>query len=649
MPETSTGSIGEAFSAIATRRLSRRGFMAGAAGVALMMTGCERLFGEAEKSETAGAAGSSSPETGARVLTFKDLPQTLSRDQAIADGYKASPLIRWGDAVLANAPAFDPAAPSAEAQAAQFGFNNDFIGYLPLPRGSQSSDHGLLWVNHEYALVESMFAKDAAGERSPAHTAIEKAAHGGSVIEVKRENGAWRVVENSPYARRVTVETAFAISGPCAGHERLKTSGDPSGTLAYGTVNNCAGGVTPWGTVLSGEENFNGYFGGALPAGSKEGGYDDRLGIRETATYPWFRDDPRFDRSKEPNEKNRFGWVVEIDPYEPQAQPVKRTALGRFKHEGATSVIAPDGRVVVYMGDDQANEYIYRFVSAKVYDPSKPGMGQGLLDEGTLSVAVFDEKRVTWVPLVFGQGKLTAENGFVSQADILIDTRRAAELLGATPMDRPEDIETNPVNGRVYAVMTGNPNRTEGDIHPANPRNWNTYGHVIEMIPPGSAEGKADHAADSFAWDILLLAGRAANPAQFPETPRWSARYGAGTQVAMLNPDNCAFDPFGRIWFATDQVLDQELTGVPDGLFACAVDGAERAVVKFFYACPLHAELCGPCFTPDGTTLFVSVQHPAQDEKIKPDETYWPDFKAGMPPRPAVVVITRADGGPVGG
>jgi hypothetical protein len=275
-------------------------------------------------------------------------------------------------------------------------------------------------------------------------------------------------------------------------------------------------------------------------------------------------------------------------------------------------------------------------------------MEQGLLDEGTLFVAHFEEGALEWRPLVYGEGPLTNDNGFASQADVVIEARRAADLVGATPMDRPEDVETNPVTGHVYAVLTGNPERPAEKVDAANPRSWNQFGHILELIPPRAANGAPDHGAAVFTWDVLLLAGFENMTPESDQNPGASARYGAGTKVALLNPDNCAFDPKGRMWIGTDQA-DQTATQKPDGLFACELEGEGRAVVKFFYACPAGAELCGPAFTPDGKTLFVSVQHPADDEAIDASRTYWPDFTPGLPPRPSVVVITREGGGPIGG
>jgi secreted PhoX family phosphatase len=442
------------------------------------------------------------------------------------------------------------------------------------------------------------------------------------------------------------------VAGPAAGHERMKTKADPSGRQVIGTINNCSGGVTPWGTVLTAEENFNNYFGGD-PAQTPEAANHKRLGIKGKSRYSWSRFHERFDVEKNPNEPNRFGWVVEIDPYDPQSTPIKRTTLGRFKHEAATCVVAPDGRVVVYSGDDEAFEYIYRFVTANKFNAGNPAANRHLLDEGTLSVAKFDETgTLRWIPIVFGQGPLTPANGFNSQADVLIDTRRAADLLGATPMDRPEDVESNPVNGRVYVMLTNNNTRKPDQVSKLHPRATNLYGHIIELLPPGS-EGSdgargAMHTADEFRWEVLLLAG---NPAK----PEHGARYHPDTEKHgnwLAAPDNCCFDNRGRLWITTDQGSGQRKTDIPDGVYACDVNGAGRGLTKFFYACPRDAEMCGPAFTPDNRTLFVAVQHPGEykDSTFDNPSTRWPDFdfKGNTPPRPSVVAITREDGGVIG-
>ena len=280
------------------------------------------------------------------------------------------------------------------------------------------------------------------------------------------KDGKWSIVEDSPLNRRITANTEMSVSGPAAGHALMKTSADATGTKVLGTSYNCSGGVTPWGTVLTCEEGVSDIFGGD-PKKAPIADILDRYAFDGSDIYGRARFHDRFNLDKEPNEANRFDWVVEIDPYDPNSKPVKRTALGRMSHEASTVVLNKDGRVVVYMGDDDYFEYMYRFVSNKPYDPANPASGNNLLDDGVLSVARFDaDGTMTWLPLVHGQGKLTAENGFADQAEVLLKTRFAADALGATPMDRPEDIETNPVTGRVYAVMTKNKKRDQSKVNP---------------------------------------------------------------------------------------------------------------------------------------------------------------------------------------
>jgi len=582
---------------------------------------------------------------GSSTLNFKEVKQGVDEKLHVAEGYDAQVLIRWGDKVLPDAPAFDPTKQTAAAQAKQFGYNNDFVGYFPLPFGTKNSDSGLLVVNHEYTIPFLMFAgmteKTYLEQETPEHIDIELAAHGASVVEVRKRNGRWSVLEKSPFARRVTATSPMRISGPAAGHDRLKTKADSTGTRVLGTLNNCAGGKTPWGTVLTAEENFNGYFSGDPAKTNEERNYK-RLGFSAKSRYAFSKTHARFNVESEPNEPNRFGWIVEFDPYDPNSVPVKRTALGRFKHEGATAVVNKDGRVVLYSGDDERFDYLYRFVTAGKFDPINRDANKDLLDSGTLYVAKFNaDATLTWLPLTFGAQWLTPDNGFNSQADVLIETRRAADLLGATPMDRPEDVETNPVSGAVYMALTNNTSRKSDRLDKANPRADNKHGHIVEMLPPGFGKD-ADHTATIYRWNMLLLAG---DPSKTD-----AAQYAAGvTENGWLScPDNVAFDSKGRLWISTDGA--QNAAKIADGIWACDVAGSGRALTKRFLRLPTGAEMCGPEFTPDDRTLFVAVQHPAEDKDSTFDKpsTRWPDFKANIPPRPSVVAITKRGGGTVG-
>jgi hypothetical protein len=620
---------------IIQQRLSRRTALKGLTGVAAtaalgstFLTGIGRAAAQAS------------------TLGFQEIAHDMTTGVQTAPGYSAELVIRWGDKVTADAPAFDVANQSGAAQNKQFGYNNDFMAYMPLPLGSGNSENGLLCVSHAYTNAHLMWSvgekKGAAKQLNKAQMDVELAAHGHSVIEVKRTGGKWAVVEDSRYNRRFSlVDTEMRMSGPAAGHDRLKTNADPSGTKVIGTINNCAGGTTPWDTVLIAEENFHGYFTGDPKATSEARNYK-RYGLKNKPRYQWGQHHDRFNIDKEPNEPNRFGWVVEIDPYDPASTPIKRTALGRFKHECATTIVNPDGRVTVYSGDDQRFDYLYKFVTEGRFQPGDREANRDLLDSGTLYVAKFAANgTMSWLPLVFGDGPLTAENGFHSHADVMIETRHAADLLGATPMDRPEDVETNPINGRTYVLCTNNTKRKPEQIDAANPRAKNKHGQIIELIPPG--EGKnADHTATNYRWDFFLIGGN-------PNDPKDGAMYlkEVSKDGWVSTPDNCAFDAKGRIWITTD---GQPKSGMADSVYAADTQGPGRGLTRCFFNAPTGAEICGPTFTPDQRTLFVAIQHPGDDKGSTFDDpsTRWPDFAQDMPPRPSVVAITKDDGGEIG-
>lgn len=629
------------FRSVLNERLSRRDMLRGGAALAAASAIAPGFTGSIFGGEAMAGGTQSS-------LTFTELKRVYDQTHHVAPGYTAEVLLRWGDKLTADATEFDPAQQSGATQSRQFGYNNDFVGYLPLPFGSASSERGLLCVNHEYPnphiMVPGFIAKDdeTLGKTMTAELVeICKSSMGHSVAEIEKKDGKWALVATSPLNRRITAETEMAIAGPAAGHAQLKTAADPSGAKVRGTMANCGGGYTPWGTILTCEEFAYEFFGGD-PAKTPNKELLERIGYEPADYYGFARFDDRFNIEKEPNEVNRFQWVVEIDPYEAGSVPVKRTALGRMGHEGATVVVNKDGRVAVYMGDDDHQEYLYRFVSAKPFNANDRAANIGILDEGELSVAKFEaDGTLNWLPLIHGQGALTAENGFADQGEVLIKTQLAADKLGATGMDRPEDFETNPVSGRVYAVLTKSAKRKPEKVDAANPRPENKWGHIIEMIPPG--EGKdADHTAAQYKWDILILCGD-------PSKPETGAKFHPETTADgfFMTPDNIAFDPKGRMFVATDGMNDFDLA---DGIFAVDTDGPARALPKALFCCPTDAEATGPAFTPDGTTMFVSVQHPAEgSETIEKLTTLWPDFNDKMPPRPSVMVITREGGGPIGG
>lgn len=624
---------------VIAERLSRRDLMKGVLAVSAITATVSPLALIAAQDAKAQAANAT-PN-----FNFTEVAAGSDEKIYVAEGYDADVLIRWGDKVLADAPAFDPQKQSATAQSKQFGYNNDFLGYVAL---DGSSENGLLVVNHEYTNEELMFPGIGRQDGSAKFAKmtkelvdIEMMAHGGSVIEVRKTSGKWSVVEGSKYARRITAETEMRISGPAAGHDLLKTNSDPTGSKVKGMLNNCAGALTPWGTWLTCEENFNGYFFGKADGKSNEKVLK-RYGAPGNA-YNWGAYYDRFDIDKEPNEWNRFGWVVEIDPMDPASVPVKRTALGRFKHEGAGNVINSDGRFVVYSGDDERFDYVYKFVTEARVDVQNRANNRDLLDKGTLYVARYNADGTgEWLPLVHGQGKLTAENGFKDQAEVLINVRLASDLLGATKMDRPEDIDVNKNNNKVYLMLTNNNRRTAAQIDAVNPRADNRFGHIVEMIPNGG-----DHASASFKWEILVKCG---DPSVATVGASFSS---ATTQSGWFGmPDNSVVDAMGRLWIATDGNSLKE-TGRADGVWALETEGPARGTSKLFFRCPNGAELCGPELTPDMSTFFVAIQHPGESEDEKQPGTFespstrWPDFRADMPPRPSIVAITKRGGGKI--
>ncbi len=614
---------------IIARRFSRRDAMRGlfAAGAATALGGV--AAGDAE------AAGPSS-------LGFSEIAHSYDATHHVPEGYEVQILARWGDPIMAGAPAFDVNNQSTAAQAMQLGYNCDYLDYKPLPQGSNNSTHGLLVVNQEYTNTNLMFAgigegRAAAQRSNQAQVAIEMAAHGVAVVEIRKADGQWTLVADSKLGRRLHAGTPMTVSGPASGHDLLKTSTDATGRAVLGTLNNCAGGHTPWGTVLTAEENFNMYFAGDSSKLAHADMYK-RYGIGPASAYGWSKFVDRFDLAKEPNEPHRFGWVVEFDPYDPASVPVKRTALGRFKHEGCHHGTAADGRVVIYMGDDERFDYVYKFITARPWNPTDRAANRDLLDAGTLYVARFDEDgKVVWMPLVHGQGPLVEANGFSSQADVAIFTRKAADLLKATPMDRPEDVEPNPVTGSVYVLLTNNTSRTAQQAGGANPRPRNAHGHIVEII-----NRDRDHGALEGNWGIFLAAGR-------PGIDAGAIYHRATSANGWLScPDNVAFDSKGRTYIATDGA--PTAAGIADGVYIADVAGTGRALTKLFFQAPAGAEVCGPLLTPDDQTMFLAIQHPGEERgsTFEKPSTRWPDFKEGMPPRPSVIAVVKKGGGVIG-
>ncbi len=633
-------------------RYGRRDMLKGMLGV----TATTALFGTsamiAPKSAAAAAADS-------RYI-FDELTWGNDEEHHIAEGYNADVLLRWGDPITADAPDFDVMNQTAEAQLQQFGYNNDYVGFTAL---NEDGTRGLLCVNHEYTNEEVMFPglgrqdRDGFTGMTKELVDIEMAAHGGSVVEIAQgADGKWALVKDSQYNRRITpLNTSMTFDGPAAGDARMKTNADPDGMTVIGTVNNCAGGMTPWGTYLMAEENFHGYFWtDAVDADGKpdvsaqpEAASMKRYGV-PGGWYAWGKFHDRWNIDKEPNEPNRWGWVVEVDPRNPDATPIKHTSLGRFRHEGAETTVSSSGKLVVYSGDDNRFDYQYKYVSNETVTDENSVFGSSLLSDGILYVARFDEDgTVEWMPLVHGDGPLTAENGFNSQADVLIDTRLAADALGATPMDRPEDAQPGP-NGTAYLMLTNNTRRKPDQVNAANPRPESSFGHIIEIKEDGE-----DHAATKGTWSILVKCG---DPTIEEVGAQWNPETSENGWFG--SPDNCAIDADGRLWISTDQGSSWGKTGKSDGLYALETAGDLRGHSKLFFRCPVGGELCGPYFHDSGETLFLAVQHPGtdgtkdfvgfeRDSTFEDPATRWPDFDPAMPPRPSVVVVTKQGGGKI--
>jgi hypothetical protein len=635
--------------------LARRSVLKGGAfGAGALVVGGLATATAAAASPATQAPAAAADRTTGDVSRAAFTPVAPNRADAVTNApeFTHNVVIRWGDPVEAGAPRFDVHAQTPESQAQQFGYNNDYVGVLPL-----SASTALLVTNHEYTDENLMFR---AGEYDDATIKkIAMAAHGMGVVTIERgrATGSWVRSDHrrAGHNRRITVHTEFAFHGPAAGHELLRTAADPTGTRVFGTFGNCSGGTTPWGTVLSGEENFNGYFDASGDVDPVNATSFKRYGLATTAVTNrgWSTVDERFDLAKHPHEAYRFGWVVEVDPYEPGSTPVKQTMLGRFKHEGANVTISDSGHAVAYMGDDERGDYLYKFVSADRFRSgdtrSARAHNKTLLTKGTLYVAKFVgdgtedgefDGMGTWVALTSDTASFVPG---MSVAEVLINTRLAADTVGPTKMDRPEDVEPNPVNGKIYAALTNNSDRgvkyptdetnplassmvRAGLDAPLTSKSGNRNGYVLELTELGN-----DHTATAFTWDLFLVCG---DPAA-PET------YFAGFDKSKVSPiscpDNVAFDAAGNLWIATDG----NVLGSNDGLFRVPVAGPDRGRVEQFLTVPFGAETCGPLVSDDQLSVFIAVQHPGETDgaTFETPSSTWPHTDGF--PRPSVVVSYR--------
>ncbi len=636
-------------------RASRRGFLVG--GLSAAVTG---VFG----------LGMPKPADAQAMplLGFKAIPVSEADTVVVPEGYKVQVLAPWGTPITGSMPAFREGANSGAEQGMQVGMHHDGLHFFPI---NGSSTEGLLVMNHEY--VESRFlhatwrgkemressVRVENDKRDSDEVLKEMNAHGVSVMRVRRgADGTWEIVQD-PRNRRITALTPMAISGPVRGSAHVTTRYSPDGTRTRGTINNCAHGVTPWNTYMTAEENWAGYFRNGDRQDQKPNLPREhaRYGVAtERSRYGWelaasgADEFVRFDASTRANgpaedyrnEPNAFGWMVEIDPFDPTSVPVKRTLLGRFAHEGVVFAPAVAGKpVVCYSGDDARFEYIYKFVSAKPYDPATAS--GALLDEGTLYAAKFNADGTgEWLALLPGHNGLTRANGFADLADILVNTRLAADRAGATKMDRPEWGTVDPKTGEVYFALTNNTSRTEAQVDPVNPRARNQFGQIVRWT-----EARGDHAATTFRWELFVVAGDV-------RTSRTVQGKALGPDSIFACPDGLWFDDDGRLWIQTDMGESEMNRGdlKPMGNNQMLAADPRSGEIRRFLTGPRGQEITGVITTPDRRTMFVNVQHPgattpAADYAAGKYSSNWPDGGTAVP-RSATLVITRTDGGVVG-
>jgi secreted PhoX family phosphatase len=619
---------GNDFDQVVERAISRRGFLSGvlAFGSGAAVMGAGMLKGTTAMAQPASR------------FPFTPIAAQTDGTIHVPEGYSWKTLVRWGDPIFSDADgAYDSAAGvSGEFADRVMGENTDGMELFNV------DGREILVVNSEYTNNKTNLPHREDGlPGSLDDVRILQHLQGVTVMELTQNADGWSVVVDSPYNRRIHHNTPMVFSGPAAGHDLLKTKADPTGMTSLGTFNNCGSGRTPWGTYLTCEENFNGYFGATSDVSADEMVMDGfkRYGVStkvDSGRYNYHGFDARFDIATNPNEPHRAGYIVEIDPANPEMTPIKHTALGRFKHENAAYAIAADGHVVVYMGDDERGEFMYRWVSNDVYVPGEDT--SRLLVDGTLSVAVFeDDMSGRWLPL-------TPSTTGMDAAHIAAFTRMAASKVGATTMDRPEWIAVHPNASEAYCCLTNNSRRgvlndngtvrtnAGGDpmtTNAVNPRETNRYGQIVRWRPEGG-----DHGADVFSWDLYVMAG---NPTVHTEGPNaGSANINAGN--LFNSPDGMQIDSTGLIWIQTDGDDDNEGDFAGMGNNQMLAGDPVTGRIERFLTGPNGCEVTGLTWSSDRRTMFVGIQHPGSN---------WPDGEGNLP-RSAVITVARDDGDLIG-
>lgn len=629
---------------IVSAAISRRSLLGGAAASALVIAaggtqgGGQAAFA-ADPAAPNPTIGSAPEAPGGSKLRFTPLaPVNKDVDEFnVPEGYRWEPVIKWGDPLFDDSPEFDWKNQSAEAQAKQFGYNNDYTEIQEIP-GSDGL-RAVMFVNHEYTNANIMFPEDMPEDE---RIRITMAAQGLTVVELERKDrkSPYTYVKGGKLNRRFLPTTEYELTGPAAGSDLVKADDDREGCTILGTFANCSGGLTPWGTLLSGEENFHGYF-----VADENIQSNKRLGIdSEPSVYGFEKVDRRFSALNEgyENEVNRFGYITEVDPWDPTSTPKKHSALGRFKHEGANVIIAENGHAVVYTGDDERFEYMYKFVTKEKYIEGDRAHNMNLLSEGDLYVARFygsspkeeiDGSGTTpsdgqfdgtgeWVPLILN-GESQVEG--MTVAEVAVNTRTAADTVEPTKMDRPEDVEPSLHSRKVYAALTNNSKREIFQVDEVNPRLKNRDGQVLELDEQG------DQTSTEFAWNLLLVAG---DPNGGDTTFYGNVDPKSVSPISC--PDNLAFDSKGNLWISTDGAPDG--IGYNDGLFRVTLEGDMRGNVEQFLSVPREAETCGPIVRDEDYSAFVSVQHPGEDGSFSDQHSFFPEYN-GTGPRPTVVQV----------
>ncbi|MBU2957283.1 PhoX family phosphatase [Paracoccus sp. 1_MG-2023] len=607
------------FDRVVERAISRRGFLGGA----LAFGSGAAVMGSAFLKSSPALA-----QQAAR-FPFEQIAAQTDGTVHVPEGYSWKTLVRWGDPLFGDAPEFDAATGvPTEGSDRVFGENTDGMEAFEV-EGRQ-----LLAVNSEYVNTDINLPQNADGLATSAGDVLRlQNLQGVTVMEVAEGAEGWAVVVDSPYNRRITHLTQMTMDGPGAGHDLLRTEADPTGMAPMGTYNNCGSGKTPWGTYLTCEENFNGYFGatGEMPTDEQTAAGYARYGISaEGSGYEYHKFDARFDVTTNPNEPHRAGYIVEIDPADPESTPVKHTALGRFKHENAAAVVAGNGKVVVYMGDDERGEFMYKWVSRDTYEDG--GDTSTLLSEGTLFAAKFnDDMTGEWLAL-------TPETTGMDAAHIAIFTRMAASAAGATTMDRPEWIAVNPTAPEAYCCLTNNSKRgadatnAGGDdmsTNAPNPRDTNEYGQILRWRPVDQ-----DHAADGFEWDLYVMAG---NPTVHKDGPyAGTANINAGN--LFNSPDGMQIDSTGLIWIQTDGDDSNEGEFAGMGNNQMLAGDPETGEIRRFLTGPKGSEVTGLTWSADRRTMFVGIQHP---------DAPFPDGEGSLP-RSSIIAVKRDDNELVG-